>query len=461
MARTLRRMLTIALIAADTLCVSASWVLSYWIRAAATPIFGYPINPFHIYLRALPLIAVPWLLASGAFGLYRRKRGMRPLEEFQSLLLSVTLGWFVVMAVAFLGKEFDFSRSVVIIFLFVSILLLGLLRMGFRSLESRLLSTRRFSVRTLIVGAGQIGIRALQKIKDHPGIGYEVVGFLDDDPTKKNLTIAKIPVLGSLKDLKRIVKRMKIEEVFVAISKLSHRRILRMIMECEGLGVDFKIASDLFDVLAHETRIDFIEEVPIFELRSGRGYQGYETVKRVMDVVLGGAVFLLTVPIWVLIALAVLIESGRPVFFVQERVGKDGRKFRMIKFRTMFPEANRFEPAPRRKGDPRITHVGRVLRRMSLDELPNMINVLKGEMSLVGPRPEMPFIVETYEDWQRKRLTVKPGITGLWQILGRKDLPLHENLEYDFFYIKNRSFLLDLAILLKSIPVIVLGKGAY
>jgi len=461
MARTLRRTLILVLIVSDALLVSCSWLLSYWLRVVTIPLFGYPINPFPIYIKALPIIVVPWLISCGAFGLYRRKRGMTPLEEFQALLQSVALGWSVVMAVAFMMKEFDLARSVVILFFFVTLLLLGIMRALFRNIESRLLATGRYSIRALIVGAGQIGIRALQRFRDHPEIGYEVIGFLDDDPKKKDMTVAKIPVLGAVKDLRRIVEKKKVEEVFVAISKLPHKRILQMIMECESLGVSFKIASDLFDVLAHETRIDFIEELPIFELRSGEREPGYEMVKRGMDFLVGGIVLLLSLPLWPFIMLAIVMESGLPIFFSQERVGKDGKVFRMFKFRTMFKAVRKFEPAPRDKEDPRITRVGRLLRRMSLDELPNIINVILGDMSLVGPRPEMPFIVEQYEDWQRKRLAVKPGITGLWQVLGRKDLPLQENLEYDFYYIKNRSFFLDLTILLKSVPIIFTGRGAY
>jgi len=167
------------------------------------------------------------------------------------------------------------------------------------------------------------------------------------------------------------------------------------------------------------------------------------------------------IPVFIVIAIAIKIDSPGPVFFIQERVGKDGKIFKVIKFRTMYKDTPKFALSPRSQGDPRITKVGAFLRRWSLDELPQLINVLKGEMSLVGPRPEMPQIVEEYEPWQRERLKVKPGITGIWQILGRKDLPLEKNIQYDLIYVKNRSFLLDIIIILKTIPLVIKGKGAY
>jgi lipopolysaccharide/colanic/teichoic acid biosynthesis glycosyltransferase len=184
-------------------------------------------------------------------------------------------------------------------------------------------------------------------------------------------------------------------------------------------------------------------------------------VKRGFDVVVSGLVVLFTLPFWVVIMTAIRLETDGKAIFKQDRVGKDGRIFRIYKFRTMHSDTETFQYSPSRPDDQRITKVGKFLRKTSLDEFPQFLNVLKGEMSLVGPRPEMPFIVDKYKSWQRQRLKVKPGLTGLWQIMGRKELPLHESLEYDFYYIKNQSLLLDLTILIKTIPIILRGKGAY
>jgi lipopolysaccharide/colanic/teichoic acid biosynthesis glycosyltransferase len=161
------------------------------------------------------------------------------------------------------------------------------------------------------------------------------------------------------------------------------------------------------------------------------------------------------------IALGIRRDTKGPVFFKQERVGRDGKRFLIYKYRTMHVEAPPYDYAPTAEEDPRITRFGRWLRRTSLDELPQLLNVLRGEMSMVGPRPEMPFLVDKYEPWQRRRLDVKPGITGLWQVIGRKNLPLHLNMQYDFYYIKNQSLLLDLEILFRTIPAVLKGKGAF
>ena len=199
--------------------------------------------------------------------------------------------------------------------------------------------------------------------------------------------------------------------------------------------------------------------------RAGRRVTTYRNLalaaKRGMDVTGAALGIVVLSPVLAWTALAALITQGPPILFRHERPGLVGRPFTMLKFRTMHGSADPYAPSPESPGDERITPIGRWLRRFSLDELPQLINVLRGEMSIVGPRPEMPFLVARYEPWQRRRLDAKPGITGLWQILGRKDLPLVENIEYDFYYIKNQSLLLDMTILLKTLPVVLGGKGAY
>lgn len=183
--------------------------------------------------------------------------------------------------------------------------------------------------------------------------------------------------------------------------------------------------------------------------------------KRIFDLVFSIFTLVIASPIIAVIVLAIKLDSSGKAVLLQQRVGKDGKLFNMYKFRTMYKESSLYQKSPRKRNDKRVTRVGKFLRRTSIDELPQLINVLKGEMSIVGPRPEMPFIVKKYKQWEKRRLVVKPGLTGLWQILGRKDLPLHKNLEYDFYYINNQSFILDLVIIFKTIPVVIRGIGAY
>jgi exopolysaccharide biosynthesis polyprenyl glycosylphosphotransferase len=267
-------------------------------------------------------------------------------------------------------------------------------------------------------------------------------------------------VLGRVGELRRLALRHAVREVFVALPSLSHARMLSLVLECEDLGIEFRCVTNLFEVLTAGTQVDLVDDLPLVRLGRQRIHPFYEPAKRAFDL-LGAALGLCAAAPLVLWVAWRLRRQGVSPFFVQERVGQGGRTFPMWKFRTLEPGAEPYAPAPREPSDPRITRYGRWLRATSIDELPQLWNVLRGEMSLVGPRPEMPFIVARYDEWQRRRLAVKPGITGLWQILGRKDLPMHENLQYDFYYIRNRSLAFDLSILLRTIGAVLSRRGAF
>jgi exopolysaccharide biosynthesis polyprenyl glycosylphosphotransferase len=310
------------------------------------------------------------------------------------------------------------------------------------------------------VGTGVPAIRLLQKLQDHPEDGYRVVGLLDDAPELPEKDVAGVPVLGHVDDLRAVAIEHRVEEIFVALPSLSHTRMLSLVLACEDLGVTFRVVTNLFEVLTAGTQIDLIDDLPLVRLGRERVHPLYEPCKRLFDLVCASVALLLTAPLlaWVVLRLR---QTGVSPWFVHERIGRDGRPFRMIKLRTLRSEVGAYEEAPRGPGDPRITSYGRWLRATSIDELPQLWNVLRGEMSIVGPRPEMPFVVERYDEWQRRRLAVKPGITGLWQILGRKDLPMHENLQYDFYYIRNRSLALDASILLRTAGAVWSRRGAF
>ncbi len=451
----------IVILANDAVVISVSWFAAYVLRWLSTPLFGYAINPFHIYAESYPVMLVLWVATNSVFGTYKPGKLKKNLEEIQAVVRGVVLAALVVMSVSFLFKEYDFARSVLLIFIGLTFLLTGISRAVLFSIPNRLRKSGYGTIRCIIAGAGTTGIRALQRISDHPEKGYDVVGFLDDDPDKLKINISKRPILGTIDNIRETVERYGIEEVFIAIPSLSHGRIMEVIMKCEGLPVGFRIASDLFGVIAHNADIEFIEDFPVFDLKEEKENLAYAFLKRSMDILIAGVLIILLIPFWIIVPLLIRLDSKGGIFFVHERIGLNGKPFRIYKFRTMHTTTNPYAYSPGKADDTRITRIGRFLRQTSLDELPNLLNVLKGNMSIVGPRPEMPFIVENYEEWQKKRLTVKPGITGLWQILGRKDIPLQENLEYDFYYIKNRSFLLDIIIVLKTIPAILSRKGAY
>jgi exopolysaccharide biosynthesis polyprenyl glycosylphosphotransferase len=444
----------------DVLLVGCGWLAAHALRVLLSEQLG-PINDLDVYRRALPLIVPPWIFSCWLFGIYQSARNTTFADQLQALLRGVVLAFLVVSAIGFFSRELQFGRSVVLLSAGINLVLQGVSRTAFRLAEIRLRRSGRHDVRTLIVGAGTTGARLLQRIQDHPEAGYAIVGFLDDAEALQGRRVANRPVLGRLDELRRLAIHFGAEEVVVAIPDLEHARLLAMVLECEDLDVTFRVVTSLFEVLTTGAHVDLIDDLPLVRLGGRRASRTYRFTKRAFDFCAASLLLGLSAPLWLWWAFRIRRDSPGPALFSQVRIGEGGKPFQMHKFRTMYADVSAYEVAPRRAGDSRVTPYGEWLRRTSIDELPQLWNVVRGDMSLVGPRPEMPFIVDTYEEWQRRRLTVKPGITGLWQILGRKDLPLHENLHYDFYYIHNRSFLFDLSILVRTVIAVGSRKGAF
>lgn len=436
----------------DFVLVVIAWLAAWALRRALDPYFVQSINPLPSYLVSAPLVATLWVLSTWVFGLYRVTRAA-PLARIQQLLRHALLVLLVLCSVSFMLKEYQIGRAVVLI----GWLLALLLQVLHLSILQRLGRNRSHTLRTLVLGASTTGVRALQKLQDAE---HEVVGFLDDDPALQQTRVGDLPVFGGLEQLEEVVRREGIEQVVTALPTLDKSKLLSLVLACDHLAVSMQLATDAFNVLPSSHTPEFLGEVPLVPLQR-EASQLYEPVKRLLDFFGALLLLLLTAPLWPWWALRIRLDSRGPIFFKQRRVGQDGREFTLIKFRTMSLSAEAYAEAPRDGNDARITRYGRWLRRSSIDELPNLLNVLAGQLSLVGPRPEMPFIVQDYAEWQRRRLFVKPGITGLWQILGRKDLPMHDNLHYDFYYIYNRSLLLDLSILARTVAAVFSGRGAF
>ena len=445
----------------DCALVSLGWLGAYGIRFALNDLLGTPINPFRRYVEALPLVVVPWVATCWLFGIYRGARMRTLIDELQALLRGAALGLLVVSALSFFFRELSFGRFVVLASAANSLLLQGVSRVLFYRAERRLRRSGAHDVPVLIVGTGVAAIRLLQKLQDHPEIGYRVVGFLDDSGERVEKDVAGHPVLGRVEDLREAAAATGVRDVFVADPRLGHTRMLSLVLEGEDLGIEFRVVTNLFEVLTAGTELDLVDDLPLVRLGRERAHPLQDAAKRVFDVcgALLGLVALAPLLLWCFFRIRA--TSPGPALFFQDRVGRDGLIFRMVKFRTMRADADPEAVAPTGHGDPRVTAYGRWLRATSIDELPQLWNVLRGEMSLVGPRPEMPFIVAGYDEWQRRRLCVKPGITGLWQILGRKDLPMHRNLQYDFYYIRNRSLALDASILLRTAGAVLSRRGAF
>jgi exopolysaccharide biosynthesis polyprenyl glycosylphosphotransferase len=445
----------------DCALVSLGWLAAYGIRSALDGVLGTPINPFRRYVEALPLVVVPWVTTCWLFGIYRGARMRTLVDELQALLRGSALGLLVVSALSFFFRELEFGRFVVVVSAATNLLLQGVSRVVFYRAERRLWRSGAHDVPVLIVGTGVAAIRLLQKLQDHPEIGYRVVGLIDDSDELLEKDVAGHPVLGRIEDLRALALGAGVSEIFVADPRLGHTRMLSLVLDCEDLGIEFRVVTNLFEVLTAGTELDLVDDLPLVRLGRERPHPLYEVAKRAFDVCGAVAGLLALAPLLLWCAWRICATSPGPALFAQVRVGRHGRPFRMVKFRTMHHDVAPEAVSPTGPADPRVTPTGRWLRATSIDELPQLWNVLRGEMSLVGPRPEMPFIVDGYDDWERRRLSVKPGITGLWQILGRKDLPMHRNLQYDFYYIRNRSLALDASILLRTAGAVLSRRGAF
>lgn len=324
----------------------------------------------------------------------------------------------------------------------------------------------------VIIGARNLAREVARMIKSNPAWGYRLIGYLDDVTELHGQIHEDVPVLGSSEDLLKIINDHSVSEVWSTLPPRAYDQLHKLVAKLEKIPVRIKVIPDYFSLALVQASVEMLGGFPIIGLREPviRGLP--RITKRIFDIILSLTLIILTAPFIVLIAIAIRLDSPGPIIFRQTRVGENGRLFQMLKFRTMVKDAEtQFEKTKgeteetewlyKRKDDPRVTRIGRFLRRISLDELPQLYNVLCGEMSMVGPRPELPWLVEKYKPWQRKRFAVPQGITGWWQVNGRSEKPMHLNTDEDLYYIYNHSLWLDAIILLKTPIAVLTGKGAF
>ena len=438
-----------------------------------------------IYQELSAMVAAVCLVSFHSFGMYSPTKSLLNMEEFKAIVKSTAVAFLVLLTLLLYlrappagesqgwllephgwirPKNFNFdSLSRVTLLLTFALILLLTTASRFVSFKviQRLHRRGIGNRNVLILGAGPIGRKLLRKFELVPTLGLNLVGFVDDDKKRVGERIDRCSVLGTSADLEHLIAVHKVSEVFVSWPELEEERLLELLAQLERLGVQARVVPRFHHLLSFKVKIESLDSIPLITRAEARPGLFAATGKRALDLFVSLLVIVLSLPLWLLAALLIKRASPGPVFFTQARVGRDGKQFRMYKFRTMHQHLSGDAPTPRSKADPRITNIGRWLRRFSLDELPQFLNVLRGEMSVVGPRPEMQFIVDKYSSLERERLRVKPGITGLWQISYARQMAIHENLDYDLYYIEHQSLLLDLVIISLTAFAVVKGTGAY
>lgn len=461
---TLRRFL----IAADCAVITLAYVLAYLLRDL--------IDEDYVTLRKFALalaIAVPyWVLTLYANGLYLSMRTRTYLEIFWALVKSATLTFLLLGTFIFLFKLTFMSRMFFLLFMGLSFLLIWAektaLFMSAHYVRRQGLNTRRL----LVVGTGKRAVEFIRKADRHPEWGFEILGAVDDEPGRGVHKVGRLDVVGTLEDIPKIFHKDAVDEVVFVVPRSRLNSLQGAIDDCETEGVVVTVAVDLFDTKLARSSVTELDGLPLLHFRTTRAKEWELLVKRLFDFVASGLGILVLSPPLLVLAVLIKLTSKGPVFFKQDRLGLAGRRFTLYKFRTMRRGAHEVlsevkdlndmtTPEFKEKKTRWITPIGRFMRKFSLDELPQLFNVFAGHMSIVGPRPTVPDEVDKYKDWQRRRFSMKPGITCLWQVNGRNNIAFEDWMKLDLEYLDNWSLWLDAKILLKTVPVVLFGIGAY
>ncbi|HET9494767.1 MAG TPA: sugar transferase [Chloroflexia bacterium] len=483
-ARRMRYALISGRMMADGVLLVVSFVIAYWLRYElqvgrdVIPESFLPLSAFTTYIAAFAAIT---LVTFHMRGLYALPRGASWFEHMRIIGSAALIGVAALTLGALLLNPVLPSRMLFVLLWLCTLAVFAAERFAYRALRTALWR-RGINIRqAIVVGSGTAGQRIMKDIVERPEFGYTLVGYVSDATNNPRSPEWRIPVkprngelrrLGSLKDVNRVIEQQGPHEVIVALPATHHSQILSVMDSCRQYGVEFKLVPDLFEMRFNEVSIDALNGVPLIGVKDValRGFNFF--IKRVLDVVLALLALLLAAIPMIVISAIIKLTSPGPVLFRQPRVGKDRKVFVCYKFRTMYEDAEERKrelwhlneangPMFKIKNDPRRTPVGRVLRKTSLDELPQLFNILKGEMSWVGPRPATVDETAQYDEWHMKRLEVLPGLTGLWQVSGRSDLPFDEMVKLDLYYAENWSLLFDLAIIVRTIPVVLKSEGAY
>ena len=450
----------------------AAWLLRFELEVVP---LTKNVPEFAPYLRLVPFVLVLWPIVFYFHGLYQIRRSRSRSDEMLSLvvavalatvLLSVVIAWSRPPAAPGSHEYFTYSRAFLAIFALVDLAAVGAERLAIRALLRRIRLSGQNLQRILVVGAGALGREITQKILAHRELGFEVVGFLDDDAGKSGTSFDGVPVLGTLRQAEEVLARVPIDQVYMALPLDAHKKTLQMLQLMARECVETKLVPDILQYATLKATMEDLDGTPVINL-SQVPLQGWNSLaKRVMDIVISAAALLVVLPFFPAVALAIWLEDRGPIFYTQERMGLDGRSFMILKLRSMRIDAEASSgPVWAIRDDPRRTRVGRFLRHWSLDELPQIWNVLTGDMSIIGPRPERPTFVREFKHkipQYMLRHRVKAGITGWAQVNGwRGNTSLRKRIQFDLYYITHWTPWLDLRILWLTVFRGFVHKNAY
>lgn len=463
--RNLQRLLKILLLTGDCLFVFASIIVSYYLRFYGNIIqvkYGIPEIKYYIYMSSV--IILLYLLSFNYAALYRDMERKSVVDIFIYVLIASFFATVISLALTFFVRTFSFSRIVMILMWLLSVVFLFIWRVVYKFFYLYLYKKEIIIQKILLIGATDISASLIERINLTYGNGYKIIGILDDK-LKNKKEFKKIKVLGKIKDINKIVRKHNIDEIFIGIPDFNRKKLTEIIIENEGINI--KIVSDILGLMTKNIDYDEMFGIPVFSIRElPLDKMRNRIIKRTFDFIFSFIILILLLPVLIIITFLIKITSRGPVFYKQERVSRGGKVFNIYKFRTMTAEAEKNTgPVWAKKDDARVTPIGKILRRLSLDEIPQLFNVLRGEMSLVGPRPERPVFVEKFKNIiprYLERHKVKAGLTGWAQVNGlRGNTSLQERVNYDLYYIENWSLLFDIKIILRTILEVFHHTSAY
>ena len=456
------------MVACDFAAIVGGFAAAYSLRFVGPLAELFPVTKgtplFNAYLIGGVIVAPIWILIFHTRKIYRSRRQTDLSTEFLLVVRTVSFGMLVVMSLAFFYRDFSYSRLVFFALWVVSIVFLFTGRVAVLRYEKWLYTRGRELRNVLLVGANAVAQQFALWITQQPSLGYRLCGYISDDEERIE-SVATLR-LGATDAIAAIVDTHRIETVLVCLAVHEKDALTRVMDGLIGKNVQLLLQSDVLGITPTRLRVHELFGLPLLGVKDIPMSNWGRIAKRTLDVVFSGAVLFLFAPVAAVIAVLVRIESGNPIFYKQVRVGLEGEEFELYKFRTMRVDAEtRTGPTWTKKNDPRVTRIGRLLRRFSIDEVPQFLNILKGDMSVVGPRPERPEFVSQFKNYVPKYLErhrLKTGLTGWAQVNGlRGEVPISERTKYDLYYIENWSLKLDIRIIFKTIRAVLFGKDAY